>query len=67
MRLVWVYPATYLPRWLIPSVARRDPAPPPRVVLILGWGGMRGAVSLAAALALPLETAAASRSRSAAS
>ena len=53
VRLVWVYPATYLPRWLIPSVARRDPAPPARVPLILGWGGMRGAVSLFAALALP--------------
>ena len=53
VRLAWVYPATYLPRWLIPSVGRRDPAPPARVPLILGWGGMRGAVSLAAALALP--------------
>ena len=53
VRLLWVYPATYLPRWLIPSVARRDPAPPARVLLILGWGGMRGAVSLFAALALP--------------
>jgi CPA1 family monovalent cation:H+ antiporter len=56
VRLVWVYPATYLPRWLIPGLARRDPAPPARVPLILGWGGMRGAVSLAAALALPLHT-----------
>ena len=53
VRLLWIYPATYLPRWLIPSLARRDPAPPARVPLILGWGGMRGAVSLAAALALP--------------
>ncbi len=35
-----------------PGLARRDPAPSPRVVLILGWAGMRGAVSLAAALAL---------------
>jgi len=56
VRLVWIYPATYLPRWLIPSLARRDPAPPARVPLILGWGGMRGAVTLAAALALPLLT-----------
>jgi monovalent cation/hydrogen antiporter len=52
-RLAWVFPATYLPRWLIPSIARRDPAPPPSAVLVLGWAGMRGAVSLAAALALP--------------
>ncbi len=55
VRLAWIYPATYLPRWLSASLARRDPAPPARVPLILGWGGMRGAVSLAAALALPLE------------
>ena len=47
-------PATYLPRWLIPWVARRDPAPPARVPVVLGWAGMRGAVSLFAALALPL-------------
>ena len=30
VRLVWVYPATYLPRWLDPVLARRDPSPPPR-------------------------------------
>jgi Na+/H+ antiporter len=56
VRVAWIYPATYLPRWLIPGLARRDPAPPARVPLILGWGGMRGAVTLAAALALPLTT-----------
>jgi monovalent cation/hydrogen antiporter len=55
VRLLWIFPATYLPRWLIPSVARRDPAPPARAPLILGWAGMRGAVSLAAALALPAD------------
>jgi monovalent cation/hydrogen antiporter len=55
VRLVWVYPATYVPRWLFPWIARRDPAPPARIPLILGWGGMRGAVTLAAALALPAQ------------
>jgi CPA1 family monovalent cation:H+ antiporter len=53
VRLAWVYPATYVPRWLVPSISRRDPAPPLWTPLILGWGGMRGAVTLAAALALP--------------
>jgi CPA1 family monovalent cation:H+ antiporter len=53
IRLLWVFPATYVPRWLISSIGRRDPAPPRRIVLVLGWAGMRGAVSLAAALALP--------------
>jgi CPA1 family monovalent cation:H+ antiporter len=51
-RLAWVFPATYLPRWLIPGLEARDPSPSPRVVVILGWAGMRGVVSLAAALAL---------------
>lgn len=53
LRLAWVFPATYVPRWVVPGLAARDPSPSPRLVLILGWSGMRGALSLAAALALP--------------
>jgi CPA1 family monovalent cation:H+ antiporter len=56
-RFVWVYPATYLPRWLDRSLARRDPSPPWQWVFILSFAGVRGAVSLAAALALPLTLA----------
>jgi CPA1 family monovalent cation:H+ antiporter len=52
-RFVWVFPATYLPRWLVPSIRAVDPAPPPSYPLVVAWAGMRGAVSLAAALALP--------------
>lgn len=52
-RLLWVFPATYLPRRIVPGLAVRDPSPRPGVVVVLGWAGMRGAVSLAAALALP--------------
>jgi Na+/H+ antiporter len=52
-RLVWVFPATYLPRLLVPAIRRADPYPAPAVPLVIGWAGMRGAVSLAAALALP--------------
>jgi CPA1 family monovalent cation:H+ antiporter len=52
-RFVWVYPATYLPRLLWPPLRRRDPYPPLRLPLVIGWAGMRGVVSLAAALALP--------------
>jgi len=51
-RLVWMFPGTYLPR-LIPSIRRRDPPPPWQHVVVMGWAGMRGAVSLALALALP--------------
>ncbi len=52
-RFVWVYPATYLAR-LIPRVRARDPVPPARVPTVIGWAGMRGVVTLAAAFALPL-------------
>jgi monovalent cation/hydrogen antiporter len=55
-RFVWMYPATYLPRWLIPSVARDDPAPPWQWPFALAFTGVRGIVSLAAALAIPLTT-----------
>jgi Na+/H+ antiporter len=53
-RFVWIYPATYLPRWLIPAIARKDPAPPWQWPFVLGFTGVRGIVSLAAALAIPL-------------
>jgi monovalent cation/hydrogen antiporter len=55
-RLVWVFPFTYLPRMLSRRIRERDPAPPPQLVTLVGWMGLRGAVSLAAALAIPLET-----------
>ncbi len=54
-RFVWMFPATYVPRLLRPSLRRRDPYPPPAVPFIMGWAGMRGVVSLAAALSLPEE------------
>jgi CPA1 family monovalent cation:H+ antiporter len=53
-RFVWVFPATYLPRWLIPAVRRRDPPPPWKWVFVIAFTGVRGVVSLAAALAIPL-------------
>jgi monovalent cation/hydrogen antiporter len=51
-RFVWVYPTTYLSR-LIPAVRRADPSPPWQAVFVVSWSGLRGVVSLAAALALP--------------
>jgi CPA1 family monovalent cation:H+ antiporter len=53
-RFVWMYPATYIPRWLSPSLARRDPSPPWQFPFALAFTGVRGIVSLAAALAIPL-------------
>jgi monovalent cation/hydrogen antiporter len=53
-RFAWIFPLTYLPRRLWRNVRERDPLPPWQHIVILGWTGMRGAVSLAAALAIPL-------------
>src|SRR4051794_1740793 len=54
-RIVWVYPAMYLP-WLIARVRGRAHPPPDAATLtVVAWAGMRGVVSLAAALTLPLE------------
>jgi Na+/H+ antiporter len=52
-RFAWVYPATYLPRILSSRVRKRDPSPSWRTTFVIAFTGVRGAVSLAAALALP--------------
>jgi Na+/H+ antiporter len=56
-RFIWMYPATYLPRLLSPSLARGDPSPPWQWPFMLAFTGVRGIVSLAAALAIPFTTA----------
>src|SRR5882757_7572575 len=53
-RFVWVFPATYLPRWLSPSLRKRDPSPPWTWTFVIAFTGVRGVVSLAAALVIPL-------------
>jgi Na+/H+ antiporter len=54
-RILWVPVFTYLPRWLFESIRERDPYPPWQYPAIISWAGVRGAVSLAAALALPVD------------
>jgi CPA1 family monovalent cation:H+ antiporter len=54
VRILWVFPATYLPRLVFPGLASRDPAPDWRQSFLVSWVGLRGIVSLAAALALPV-------------
>ncbi|HEY6234477.1 MAG TPA: cation:proton antiporter, partial [Candidatus Elarobacter sp.] len=54
VRMLWVYAAAWLPRALSPALRARDPMPRPAALALIGWTGMRGIVSLAAALALPL-------------
>jgi len=52
VRLVWIIPGAYLPRLLFKRIRDREEPPDLREVIIVGWAGMRGIVSLAAALAL---------------
>jgi CPA1 family monovalent cation:H+ antiporter len=56
VRIVWVFPATYVPRWLLPGLRARDPSPPWTSPAFIAWNGMRGAVTIAAALLIPLHT-----------
>lgn len=53
-RILWVYPGAYLPRWLSKSIRTKETDTNFRGVTIIAWSGMRGIVSLAAALGLPL-------------
>jgi monovalent cation/hydrogen antiporter len=52
-----VFPSLYLPRLLVPSIRRADPYPIWQRPFLVSFFGVRGIVSLAAALALPLTTA----------
>jgi CPA1 family monovalent cation:H+ antiporter len=57
VRFLWVFPATYVPRWLFPRIAARDPAPNWRMPFVIAFTGVRGVVSLAAALSVPIAIA----------
>jgi Na+/H+ antiporter len=54
IRMVWVYPATFIPRWLSKSIRTNEKKPGFGAVFLVSWAGMRGVVSLASALAIPL-------------
>lgn len=51
-RFAWIYPTTYLAR-LVPRIRAREPRPRITVPAVIGWAGMRGVVTLAAAQTLP--------------
>jgi CPA1 family monovalent cation:H+ antiporter len=55
-RFAWVFPSLYLPRLLLPALRRADPYPIWQRPFLVSFFGVRGIVSLAAALALPLTT-----------
>lgn len=53
LRYLWVFPAAHIPRWLSEKI-RQDPSPGWKGPLVISWAGMRGVVSLATALSIPL-------------
>src|SRR5262249_15117849 len=55
-RFLWTFPAIYVPRWISKQLAARDPAPPWQTGFMVAFTGIRGVVSLAAALAIPIVT-----------
>jgi CPA1 family monovalent cation:H+ antiporter len=52
-RFIWVFPATYIPRWASKRLTKRDPAPHWQFPFFLSFTGVRGVDSLAVALAIP--------------
>lgn len=55
LRIIWVFPATYIPR-MIPSIAAAEARPTPQAAFLVAWTGMRGVVTLAAVFLLPEDT-----------
>ncbi|WP_415911110.1 cation:proton antiporter [Oleiharenicola sp. Vm1] len=53
-RLAWIFPGAYLPFLFSPRLRTREQPPSWQMVLAAGWAGMRGSVTLAAALSIPL-------------
>jgi CPA1 family monovalent cation:H+ antiporter len=54
VRIVLVYVAGYVPRFLSAKIRKKENSPGLKLPFIIGWAGMRGVVSLASALAIPL-------------
>lgn len=54
IRIVWVFPSTYLPGMLSKKIRENEARPSWQTVFIVAWSGMRGVVSLASGLAVPL-------------
>ena len=52
-RIAWVYPAAYQPRYFSRKIRESEPPLDPRAVFLVGWAGIRGSVTMAAALSIP--------------
>lgn len=54
-RILWVFPGALLPRFLFTRIRKKESEPNPRHIFFVGWAGVRGAVTLAAALSIPFQ------------
>jgi Na+/H+ antiporter len=54
LRMAWVFPAAYLPFVVSRKVRKAEKRPTWQAVFLCGWAGIRGTVTLAAALSIPL-------------
>jgi CPA1 family monovalent cation:H+ antiporter len=54
IRILYVLPIAYVPKWLGQKVRMDNVNPTWKGPVIIGWAGMRGVVSLASALSVPL-------------
>ncbi|OEJ33679.1 Na+/H+ antiporter [Streptomyces subrutilus] len=53
-RFLWVFPATFMPRWMSERIRTREPDTDWKAPVVVGWAGMRGVVSLAIAFSVPM-------------
>lgn len=54
LRVAWVFPSVFLPRMISKKVRLREKNPGWKIAFLISWSGMRGVLSLAAALSIPL-------------
>ena len=54
LRIIWVYPGAAIAYWIRHKLLHQEgPKPDVKQIFIVGWTGMRGVLSLAAAISLP--------------
>ena len=54
LRLLWMYPGAFFANQIRRRLLhQKEPMPSARAIFVIGWTGMRGVISLAAAIALP--------------
>ena len=58
LRFIWVFPGSWAAWWIRTRMLHQKLTPPTKGgITLLGWAGMRGVISLAAAIALPVTMA----------